>query len=119
MGHNHKWPLVGGTSTRRGGVAVAAGAISAAVACRVEASECLVGSPVFKTGEAVKAAWRVRFPSASATRGNAITAPTGRTVGAVMVTEMVTDIGADVVMSEGPGDYAASMWGPLSQSVQL
>ena len=31
-----------------------------------EASECLVGSAVFKTVEGVKAPWRVRFPSASA-----------------------------------------------------
>ena len=34
--------------------------------CRPEATERLVGSTVFKTVEAVKAAWRVRFPSASA-----------------------------------------------------
>ena len=33
---------------------------------RAEATERLVGSTVFKTVEAVKAAWRVRFPSASA-----------------------------------------------------
>lgn len=32
----------------------------------MEASERLVGSPVFKTGETARAVWRVRFPSASA-----------------------------------------------------
>ncbi len=31
-----------------------------------EASECLVGSSVFKTDEGAKVPWRVRFPSASA-----------------------------------------------------
>ena len=48
------------------------------LACGVEASERLVGSPVFKTGEGLKSPWQVRFLSASARNRSLSTAPLPR-----------------------------------------
>jgi len=43
--------------------------------CPMEATACLVDVAVFKTDEGAKVPWRVRFPSASASRRSAFRFP--------------------------------------------